>query len=157
MPEKKLAGKRAIVTGASSGMGASMARHIAAAGANVWAVGGGNDEALKETITDCTASGSKASGKGYDFSDARQAGVAVKEGADFLGGLDILVNCAGVRNFKSLVDIDDEDIDFMFELNIKALFHSSREAARIMVPQKSGQILMIGSVSGERARPTRSL
>ncbi|MBT3823337.1 MAG: SDR family oxidoreductase, partial [Nitrospinaceae bacterium] len=84
-------------------------------------------------------------------------GVAVKEGADFLGGLDILVNCAGVRNFKSLVDIDDEDIDFMFELNIKALFHSSREAARIMVPQKSGQILMIGSVSGERARPTRSL
>ncbi|MBT5366446.1 MAG: SDR family NAD(P)-dependent oxidoreductase, partial [Nitrospinaceae bacterium] len=88
MPEKKLAGKRAIVTGASSGMGASMARHIAAAGANVWAVGGGNDEALKETITDCTASGSKASGKGYDFSDARQAGVAVKEGADFLGVLD---------------------------------------------------------------------
>lgn len=157
MPDKKLAGKRAVVTGASSGMGAAMARHIAAAGADVWAVGGGNAEALKETISVCAASGVKAGGAGYDFSDARQAGLAVKEGAEFMGGLDILVNCAGVRNFKDLVDIDDEDIDFMFELNIKALFHSSREAARIMVPQKSGQILMIGSVSGERARPTRSL
>jgi 3-oxoacyl-[acyl-carrier protein] reductase len=157
MPDKKLVGKRAIVTGASSGMGATMTRHIAAAGANVWAVGGGNTEALQETIASCAASGVKAGGTGYDFNDARQAGVAVKEGAEFLGGLDILVNCAGVRNFKSLIDIDDEDIDFMFELNIKALFHSSREAARIMVPQKSGQILMIGSVSGERARPNRTL
>ena len=157
MKGKILAGKRAVVTGASSGMGAAIARHIAAAGADVWAVGGANTEGLEETISRCEASGVKAGGKGYDFSDARQAGAAVKEGADFLGGLDILINCAAGRNSKAVIDIDDEDIDFMFELNIKALFHSSREAARIMIPQKSGQILMIGSASGERARPNRSL
>ncbi len=157
MTDKTLARKNAVVTGASSGMGAAIARRIAAAGAGVWAVGGANAEALGETIDSCAAAGVRAGGKGYDFSDSRQAGAAVREGAEFLGGLDILINCAGTRNFKALVDTDDEDIDFMFEVNAKSYFFAAREAARLMVPLGSGQILMIGSVSGERARANRAL
>ncbi len=157
MTDKTLTGKNAVVTGASSGMGAAITRRIAAAGANIWAVGGANAEALGETINACAASGVRAGGKGYDFSDGRQAAAAVREGAEFLGGLDILVNCAGVRNFKSIVEIDDEDIDFMFEVNAKSYFFAAREAARVMLPRGSGQILMIGSVSGSRARANRAL
>ena len=157
MTDKILSGKRAVVTGASSGMGASIALRFAAEGADVWAVGGGNAAALKETIAGCAASGVRADGKGYDFSDARQGGTAVREGADFLGGLDIFVNCAGTRNFKPIIEVTDDEIDLMFEVNTKSFYFAAREAARIMVPQGSGHILMMGSISGHRARPERSL
>jgi NAD(P)-dependent dehydrogenase (short-subunit alcohol dehydrogenase family) len=157
MSDQILAGKRAIVSGASAGMGAAIARRFAAAGADIWAAGGGNAEGLLETIDSCAASGVRASGKGYDFSDPKRAASAVREGAEFLGGLDILVNVASGRNFKTLAEVSDDEIEFMFDLNAKSFFYASREAARIMTPRGSGQILMMGSVSGERARASRTL
>ncbi len=157
MTEKVLSGKRAVVTGASSGMGAAIALRFAAEGADVWAVGGGNAEGLKETIGGCASCGVRANGKGYDFSDSRQGGEAVREGAGFLNGLDILVNCAGTRNFKPIIEVEDDEIDYMFEVNAKSFYFAAREAARIMSPQGSGHILMMGSISGHRARAERSL
>ena len=157
MPEKVLKGKRAIVTGASSGMGAAIALRVAAEGAAVWAVGGGNARALKETVQGCAASGVRADGKGYDFSDSRQGGAAVRDGVAFLGGLDILINCAGTRNFKPLIEVTDEEIDLMYEVNVKSFYFAAREAVKAMIPQRSGHILMMGSVSGHHARPERTL
>lgn len=157
MAKRVLEGKRAVVTGASSGMGASIVRRFAAEGADVWAVGGGNLEALQETIHACRSSGVRADGKGYDFADSRQGGTAVREGAAFLGGLDILVNCAGTRCFKPLVEVEDGEIDLLFEVNAKSFYFAAREAARIMIPQNSGHILMMGSISGHHARPERTL
>ncbi len=157
MTRKTLEGKKTIVTGASSGMGASIALRFAAEGADVWAVGGGNIDALKEIIVACKGSGVRADGRGYDFADSRQGGAAVRDGAAFLGGLDILVNCAGTRNFQPLIEVPDEEIDRMFEVNIKSFYFAAREAAKVMVPQRSGHILMMGSTSGHRARPDRTL
>ena len=157
MTEKKLESKKAIVTGSSSGMGAEIAARFAAEGADVWAVGGGNQEALNETINRCTASGVRSDGKGYDFSKSEQGGIAVKDGVKFLGGLDILVNCAGTRNFKPILEVTDEEIHTMFEVNTKSFYFSSREAVKTMSQQKSGDILMMGSISGHRARPERTL
>ncbi|MFC1491642.1 SDR family NAD(P)-dependent oxidoreductase [Nitrospinota bacterium] len=157
MNNKILEGKRAVVTGASTGMGAAIALRYAAAGADIWVVGGSDAEGLKKTIEGCEAHGVKAGGKGYDFSRGAAAGEAVREGAEFLGGLDILMNCASTRNYKLLADLTDDDIDLMFEVNAKSFFAASREAARIMTPQGSGNILMLGSASGERGRAQRSL
>jgi len=157
MNVKILTGKRAIVTGASSGIGAAIAHRFATEGADIWAVGGGNTEGLRDTVNGNAACGVRAGGKGYDFTRPQAAGTAVREGADFLGGLDILVNCASGRNFKALAELSDADIDFMFDLNAKSFFFASREATRIMTPQGRGHIIMMGSVSGERARPMRSL
>ena len=157
MPEKVLSGKRAIVTGASSGMGASIAMRFAAEGADVWVVGGGNAQAREEAIRRCRASGVRADGKGYDFSDSRQGGAAVRDGVAFLGGLDILANCVGTRNFKPLIEITDEEIDVMYEVNVKSFYFAAREAVKVMIPQKSGHILMMGSISGHHARPERTL
>lgn len=157
MTEKILAGKKAIVTGASAGMGAATALRYAEAGADIWAVGGSNTKALQETIDACTASGVRAGGKGYDFSQAKQAEVAVREGANFLGGLDILFNCAGGRVFKPILEVTDEDIEFIHEINIKAIMYASREAVRIMAPQGNGHIIMIGSAAGIRPKSGRSL
>jgi glucose 1-dehydrogenase len=155
--EKKLQGKRAAVTGASSGMGQAIALRLAREGADIWAAGGANAEGLQTTIDGCTAGGGKAGGRGYDFSRWREAGDAVREGADFLGGLDILIYCAGTRNFDLLTDLTDDDIERMYDVNVKSFFAASREAERVMTPQGGGQILFMGSVSGERARAKRSL
>ncbi|MBI3126892.1 MAG: SDR family oxidoreductase [Candidatus Tectomicrobia bacterium] len=154
---RKVEGKRAVVTGASSGMGAAIALRLAAEGADVWVVGGANAQAREEIAARCRAHGVRADGKGYDFSDSRQGGTAVAEGAAFLGGLDILVNCVGTRNFKPLVEVTDEEIDVMFEVNTKSFYFAGREAAKRMIPQRSGHILMMGSVSGHHARPARTL
>lgn len=146
MPEKKLEGQRTVVTGASSGIGAAIAKRFAAEGADIWAAGGVNAEGLKRTIETCAGEGVKADGKAYDLTDAKRAAEIVKEGAAFLGGLDILVSCAGARAHKELTTFTDEDVDHLFEVNAKAPFIAAREAARLMIPQKSGRILIIGSI-----------
>ena len=154
---KILSGKRAMVTGASAGMGAAIALRYADAGADVWAAGGSNAEGLKDTVDRCAALGVKAGGKGYDFARAAGAAEAVREGAEFLGGLDILVNCAGGRVFKPLVKSTDEEIDFIYEINTKSIIHACREAIKVMSPQKSGHIINMGSIAGENASADRSL
>ncbi|OGL64701.1 MAG: hypothetical protein A3I72_14690 [Candidatus Tectomicrobia bacterium RIFCSPLOWO2_02_FULL_70_19] len=138
-------------------MGAAIALRFAAEGADVWVVGGANAQARNEIISQCRALGVRADGKGYDFSDSRKGGVAVADGAAFLGGLDILANCVGTRNFKPLIEVTDEEIDVMFEVNAKSFYFAAREAAKVMIPQRSGHILMMGSISGHHARPERTL
>ncbi len=146
MPSKRIEGKCAIITGASSGIGAAIAKRFAAEGASVWAAGGRNAEGLKATLDACTAEGVKAGGKSYDLSDSNNAATVITEGADFLGGLDIFVSCAGARNHKPLTEFSGEEVDFLFEVNAKSPFRASVEAAKIMKAQKSGRILIIGSI-----------
>ncbi len=152
-----LAGKRAIVTGGSSGIGQAIAVRFASEGANVWAAGGGGKEGLQKTIDACAAHGGKAGGDLYDLSSAKNAVNIVREGAEFLGGVDILVNSAGTRNLSAFTEIEDDAIELLFEVNAKAAFYASREAARLMIPQGSGNILMIGSDAGEHGTPNFSL
>ncbi len=147
---KTLDGQRAIVTGASTGIGAAISRRFAVEGAAVWAAGGHDETGLQRTIEACSGSGARAGGKCYDLSSSHRAGELVREGAEFLGGLDILVNCAGLRGSKPFLEITDEDVDLLFEVNAKAVFIASREAARVMIPAGGGHILNIGSIHGDR-------
>jgi NAD(P)-dependent dehydrogenase (short-subunit alcohol dehydrogenase family) len=149
MPEKRLEGQRTIITGASAGIGAAIAKRYAAEGVSIWAAGGGDAEGLKRVIAACRATGVKADGRLYDLSDATLASDIMRDGADFLGGLDILVNCAGARSPGAFTDFDDDEIIRMFHVNAISVFIASREAARLMVPQGSGRILNIGSIFGE--------
>ncbi|MFC1491643.1 SDR family NAD(P)-dependent oxidoreductase [Nitrospinota bacterium] len=157
MAGKILEGKKAVITGGSSGIGAAIAERLASEGADIWAAGGNSREGLEKTIEGCAAHGAKAGGDLYDLSNSRNAIGIVRDGAEFLGGLDILVNSAGTRNLNAFVDIEDDTIDLLFEVNAKAAFFASREAARIMVPQGSGHILMIGSDAGEHGTPNFAL
>jgi len=157
MPQRVLEGKRAVVTGASSGMGAAFAMKFASEGASIWAAGGSNAEGLRRTIEGCAKHGVRAGGKGYSLASSQDAAQLVRDGAEFLGGLDILVNCAGTRNFKLITEVEDDEIDLLFQVNAKAAYLASREAARIMVPQKSGKILMLGSDAGEHGTASFSL
>ena len=153
----KLEGKRAIVTGASSGIGAAITRRFSAEGASIWAAGGFNQERLDGIIADCGAGGGKIDGRCYDLRDARKANDVMSDGAQFLGGLDIMVNCAAMRGHKSFLEFTDEEIDDLYEVNAKSVFIATREAARLMAPQGTGKILMIGSIDGERGVPGNAL
>ncbi|MEK6709614.1 MAG: SDR family oxidoreductase [Nitrospinota bacterium] len=99
----------------------------------------------------------KAGGKCYDLSQASRAAEVIRDGAGFLGGVDILVNCAGSRLVKPFLETTDEDVNLLFEVNAKATYLASREAARLMVQQGGGRILMIGSIYGERGAKNFSL
>ncbi len=157
MTTRILADKRVIITGASTGIGAAIAREYARAGAQIWGAGGSDMQGLQETMNACTGFGGNADGKCYDLSNARCASQLIHDGVEFLGGLDILVFCAGTRAFKPIVEITDDEIDLLFEVNAKAAYIASREAAKVMIPQKSGSILMIGSSAGHRGRADTSL
>jgi NAD(P)-dependent dehydrogenase (short-subunit alcohol dehydrogenase family) len=146
MSTKRIEGQKVVITGASSGIGAAIAKRFAAEGASIWAAGGVNEEGLKKTIDACTDEGIKAGGKCYDLSNSNNAATVIIEGADFLGGLDIFVSCAGGRNHKPLTEFTGEEVDFLFEVNSKSPFRASIEAAKIMKAQKSGRILIIGSI-----------
>ena len=157
MPNNVLAGKRVVVSGASSGIGAAIAIRFAAEGASVWAAGGNNEMGLKKTLDACASAPGQIGGKGYDLSQASRGADLVKDGAEFLGGLDILVNCAAARKHKAFIEFTPDEIDSLFEINAKSVFYASVEAAKIMVPQKSGRILMIGSIDGDRGVPGNAL
>lgn len=157
MPGKLLVGARAVVTGGSSGIGAAIARRFALEGASVWVAGGSSAEGLRATVEACQGQGVKAGGKSYDFGRAANAGAAVREGGDFLGGLDILVNCHATRCHKAITEFTDEEVDRLYEVNAKSVFIAAREAAKIMLPQGAGRILMIGSIDGIRGVPGNAL
>lgn len=157
MSTKLLADKHVIITGASTGIGAAIALKYAHAGAHIWGTGGSDPQGLRNTINACKNLGANADGKCYDLSEARRAVQLIRDGVEFLGGLDILVVCAGTRAFKPIVEITDDEVDLLFEVNSKAAYIASREAAKVMIPQQSGSILMIGSSAGHRGRADTSL
>ena len=84
-----------------------------------------------------------------DVADAKSATAATKEAIEKLGGIDVLVNNAGIAQIKLFGDITDEDWRKMIDTNLSGAFYTSREASRAMVAQHSGRIINIGSMWGK--------
>lgn len=84
-----------------------------------------------------------------DVADAKSATAATKEAIEKLGGIDVLVNNAGIAQIKLVSDITDEDWRKMIDTNLSGAFYTSREASRVMVSQHFGRIINIGSMWGK--------
>ncbi|MGJ7565824.1 SDR family oxidoreductase [Variovorax sp. GB1R11] len=148
-----LAGKTALVTGSSRGLGFAIADGLAAAGAQL--VLNGVDAARLE------ASAATLRGKGYvveacafDVCD-EAAVVAAFEQLDAAGiAVDILVNNAGVQYRKPMVELATDDWRRVIETNLTSAFVVGREAARRMIPRGRGKVINIGSLTSELARAT---
>jgi gluconate 5-dehydrogenase len=149
-PDFDLSGRIALVTGSSRGLGLSMARGLAAAGALVILHGRNADVLTARAAEIPNCAGTLA----FDVADA--AGVRAAfgwiEGAH--GRLDILVNNAGIIPRKPLLETTDKDWQAIIDVNLTSYFRLSREAARLMVPAKSGRIVIVSSIMGLVARPT---
>jgi 3-oxoacyl-[acyl-carrier protein] reductase len=146
---KKLAGKVALVTGASRGIGAAIARRLADDGAAVAITYASSPEKAAEVVKGIESSGGKAIAIQADGANADAVRAAVSKTVADLGGLDILVNNAGIAVIKPLADLTDEDFDRTYAVNVKALFVASQEVAKHL--PEGGRIIHIGSVNSDSA------
>ena len=149
-----LADTFALVTGASGGIGSAVARRLARDGASVLVHYHAGRAEAEAVVAEIVAAGGAAEAIGADLADvdgpyALLAQLDAAFGGRFVGRLDVLVNNAGTLEFASLADTSDESFDRVFNLNVRALFVLSREAARRMTRVGWGRIINMGSVFGE--------
>jgi 3-oxoacyl-[acyl-carrier protein] reductase len=142
---KELEGKIALVTGGSRGIGSSIVRQLADAGARVAVVARAQDRAQAAAAA---LPGEGHKGYGCDVSETASVDALIKSVEADFGGLDILVNNAGVTEDNLLVRISDEQWDTVVDTNLKGAFTLIRAAARGMMRRRSGRIINITSVVG---------
>jgi len=147
-----LAGKKALVTGASRGLGQAMAIALAQAGADI-ALNGRSEERLQETAEAIKAVGRSVVLVPADVSDETQANEMVETAHKELGGLDILVNNAGVWKGTYFFRLKKADWDQVLQTNMTGVFLVAKAAARLMMKQRSGKIINTASVLGLRGSP----
>ncbi|MBK8767532.1 MAG: SDR family oxidoreductase [Burkholderiaceae bacterium] len=132
-----LTGKIALVTGASSGLGARFARVLAANGAQV-VLASRRVERLKELRAEIESDGGAAHVVAMDVTDLASIRSAVAHAETEAGPIDILVNNSGVSTTQKLVDVTDEDYDFVFDTNTKGAFFVAQEVAKRMIARSRG-------------------
>ena len=154
--QPKLAGKTALVTGASKGIGAAIAKHLAAAGASVVVNYASSKAGADQVVTEITAAGGHAVAIQGDVS--RQADIQrlVTETKKAFGGIDILVNNAGVYEFMPLEGITAEHYHRIFNINVLGLLLTTQEAVKHF-PAAGGSIINIGSVVTDLTPPASAV
>ena len=151
-----LAGKVILITGASRGLGWAMARAMAAAGGHV-VLNGRSAETLKARARELADAGRAADIAPFDVSDREAATAGLEAVVERNGRLDVLVCNAGISNRAPLDELSADDWHRVIDTNLTACFILARAAARPMVAQGSGRIIMTASIMGETiARPAIS-
>jgi 3-oxoacyl-[acyl-carrier protein] reductase len=144
-----LTGRKALVTGATGGLGGAIARMLHAQGASV-ALSGTRVEALDALAAEL---GDRAAVTPCDLADRDSVEALVPAAEAKLGGLDILVNNAGVTRDNLFMRLKDEDWDTVIAVNLTAAFRLSRAAVKTMMRRRHGRIVSIGSVVGTAGNP----
>jgi 3-oxoacyl-[acyl-carrier protein] reductase len=140
-----LSGQKAIVTGAASGIGRGIAIALAAEGMEVALVDRAAPEASNAVAASIEAAGGKAFGVQADVSDEASAVAAVTGAARRMGGIDLLVNSAGVIADGPLLETPVAVFDRIMAVNVRGTFIVGREALRIMAAQRHGRVINVSS------------
>jgi 3-oxoacyl-[acyl-carrier protein] reductase len=145
---KSLAGKVALVTGGSRGIGRAICVRLAGKGAKVVVNYAGNEAAAAETVRLVTEAGGEAIAMKFDVAD-KDAVDAAFEQVKASGGLHVLVNNAGISKDGLLLRFKDDDWAQTIATNLTGAFHCARAGAKLMTKQRWGRIINISSVVGE--------
>jgi len=145
---RRLENKRALVTGGSRGIGAAIVKRLAAEGAHVVLTYVGNRDKAEETVKVARTAGVTALAIQADSADAGALVAAVDQTVRELGGIDILVNSAGIAVIAPIEDFTLEDFDRTLSVNVRAAFVATQAAVRHM--GAGGRIITIGSCNAER-------
>jgi 3-oxoacyl-[acyl-carrier protein] reductase len=148
-----LAGKVAVVTGASRGIGRATALALAAEGAHVVVNYARSSTAADAVVGDITAKGGSAIALQADVSKADQVDALIKATMDKWGQIDVLVNNAGITRDTLLLRMKPEDWQAVIDLNLTGVFLCTRAVSKIMLKQRSGRIINIASVAGLMGNP----
>jgi len=148
-----LSGKIALVTGASRGIGAVVAARLAEAGARV----GVNFHASADAATVVVDSINKAGGEAFlvggDVSQEDKAEAVIKNLVEHFGGIDILINNAGINKDQLLIRMKPEDFDSVISVNLRGAFLCTRFAMTHLIRQRSGRVINMSSVVGLSGNP----
>ena len=154
---KFLTGKTALITGSTSGIGLAYAKLLAGEGANIVINGFGDADAIeKERLALEETSGAKALYCGHDLTKADQIEAMMKEAADAFGGVDILINNAGMQHVAPVEEFPVDKWNLIIALNLTSAFHTTRLAIPYMKSKKWGRIIQTASAHSLAASPFKS-
>jgi 3-oxoacyl-[acyl-carrier protein] reductase len=147
--QRTLEGKIALITGGSRGIGAAIAKRLAADGANVAITYTKGADAAASVVKEIERAGGKALAIQADATDADASKAAVEKTVATFGRLDVLVNNAGTAIPKTFEETTLEELDRVIDINVRGVFVATQAALKHM--KSGGRIIMIGSCVGERA------
>ncbi len=146
----RLAQRKAVVTGAAQGIGQALAERLAAEGADVAVLDLNIDAAQKTAAAIAAGSGRKVVAVKVDVADENSVEKAMAEAAGQLGGLDLLVNNAGVLKSHYITEFTKKDWDFILAVNLTGAFLCVKHASKYMIEAKKGSMVVIASRSSKR-------
>ena len=149
---KTLAGKVAIVTGGTRGIGLAIARLLAEDGASV-VVSGRDAVRLDAAVKELESLGAPAMAVAADAAKREDADRLVEATRERFGRIDVLVNNAGITRDQLLVRMKDDDWDQVLDTNLRGVFLMTRAVGKVMMRQKSGRIINIASTAGAMGNP----
>jgi NAD(P)-dependent dehydrogenase (short-subunit alcohol dehydrogenase family) len=141
-----LEGKIALVTGATGGIGQELALGLARAGAQV-VVSGRRQAQLAEIRDWITAAGGGVAVVPADVSSLEESRRMVEQAAEAFGGLDILVNCAGMNRREPILEVEPETYEQIMAVNLRGPYFASQAAAPLLIERGGGSIIQIGSIT----------
>lgn len=148
-----LKGKNALVTGASRGIGRSIALELAKQGANVAINFAGNEQKAQQVVEEIEEFGVKVFHIQADVTDESSVKTMVKEVISQFGSLDILVNNAGITRDNLLMRMKETEFDEVINTNLKGVFLCTKAVTRQMMKQRSGKIINVASIVGVSGNP----
>lgn len=155
--ERKLKGKKALITGAGTGIGRGVALEFSRQGADVVLHYSGSKRGAELAVEEITAAGGKATSIQADLSHVEECARLVDAAADFLGGLDVLVNNAGITEVWQFMDVTPDQFDLLYHVNIRGEFFCAQRAVHHMLKQGKGAIVNMTSVHGFAGMPGHSV
>lgn len=149
-----LTGRTALVTGSSQGIGFTLARGLAAAGAAVVVHGRDEKKAAAAASVIAADTGARTHSVTFDVTDSAAVDAGIDAVEQLIGTPDILVNNAGVQRRAPISEFTDEDWETLVQTNLASVFRLSRRVSAGMIARGSGKIVQIGSVQSQLARPS---
>ena len=144
----KLTGKTAIITGASRGIGAAIARRFAEQGANIVVNYSGSQEKAEAVVREIEQTGAKAIAVKANVADAAEVKVMIDAAMEQFGSIDILVNNAGITRDNLMMRMKEDEWDDVINTNLKGVFLCTKAVTRQMMKQRHGRIVNIASIVG---------
>ena len=141
-----LSGKRALVTGAGSGIGAAIAERFAGLGARVWATDR-DEHTARETAQRIRSAGGDADALSLDVTDVAATSEVAATVHD-RGGLDILVNNAGIGHVGTILHASGDDLDRLYSVNVRGVFNATKAFLPAMIARRSGVVINMASIGG---------
>jgi len=148
-----LEGRRSLITGSGRGIGLTLAKGLAEAGASV-ILNDIDDMRLEEAVSNMDSVGYEASGAAFDVTDEGSVSKAIEKVVSDTGPIDVLVNNAGIQIRGPLEDFSFADWQRIVAVNLTGVFNVSKQVVKGMIQRKRGKIINICSIQSELARPT---